>query len=120
VSIIEATGSVARVEYGHGAQRPRARSTSSTRSPETNVGGTRSVQNQWRLAFKRLRPQNGFQKGRAAKTKGRTLDKTLVLNRLGKSYTEDGLDSSFDHIRRELVAAGKIRPSLTFTVCARA
>ena len=52
--------------------------------------------------------------GRAAKAKGRTVDKTLVLNRLGKSYTEDGLDSSFDRIKHELVAAGNIRPGLTF------
>jgi integrase len=37
-----------------------------------------------------------------------------VLNRLGKSYTEDGLHSSFDRIKQELATAGKIRPGLTF------
>jgi len=61
-----------------------------------------------------LNEPDDIQMGRAAKAKGRTADKTLVLNRLGKSYTEDGLDSSFDRIKRELVATGKIRPGLTF------
>ena len=55
-----------------------------------------------------------IQKGRVAKAKGRTVDNTLVLNRLRKSYTEDGLDSSFGRVRRELFATGKIRPSLAF------
>lgn len=61
-----------------------------------------------------LNEPDDIQMGRAAKAKGRTVDKTLVLNRLGQSYTEDGLDSSFDRIKRELVEAGKIRPGLTF------
>ena len=52
-----------------------------------------------------------IQIGRVTKAKGRTVDTTLVLNRLGKSYTEDGLDSSFGRIRRELFATGKIRPA---------
>lgn len=37
-----------------------------------------------------------------------------MLNRLGQPYTEDGLDSSFDRIKRELVKAGTIRADLTF------
>lgn len=61
-----------------------------------------------------LNEPDDIQMGRAAKAKGRTVGKTLVLNRLGQSYTEDGLDSSFDRVKRELVAGGKIRPGLTF------
>ncbi len=61
-----------------------------------------------------LNEPDEIQMGRAAKAKGRTIGKTLVLNRLGQSYTEDGLDSSFDRVKRDLVDAGKIRPGLTF------
>lgn len=61
-----------------------------------------------------LNEPDEFQMGRAAKRDNRKPDKTIVLNRLGKSYTEDGLDSSFDRIKRELVKEGKIRPGLTF------
>ncbi len=39
---------------------------------------------------------------------------TIVVNRWGQSYTADGLDSVFDRIKRDLVAAGAIRPGLTF------
>ena len=61
-----------------------------------------------------LNEPDDIQMGRAAKANGRKVGSTLVLNRLGQPYTEDGLDSSFDRIKRELVAAGKIRPGLTF------
>lgn len=40
--------------------------------------------------------------------------KTLVVNRWGKSFTVDGLDTVFDRVKRELAEAGKIRPGLTF------
>lgn len=50
----------------------------------------------------------------AAKRDGRKVGNKLVLNRLGKPYTKDGLDSSFDRIKRNLVKKGKIRPGLTF------
>ncbi len=51
--------------------------------------------------------------GRAAKRDNRKSDSTLVLNQIGKKYTEDGLD------RRSIVSNalgkdGKIRPGLTF------
>lgn len=52
--------------------------------------------------------------GRAALRDGRKTAGTLVVNRWGKPYTEDGLDSSFDRVKRALVSAGKIRPGLTF------
>jgi len=42
-----------------------------------------------------LNEPDDIQRGRAAKAEGRTVDKTLMLNRLGKSCTEDGLGSSF-------------------------
>jgi integrase len=46
--------------------------------------------------------------------KGRVAGATLVLNRLGASYTSDGLDSVFDKAKRELVKIGTIRSGLTF------
>lgn len=61
-----------------------------------------------------LNEPDEIQMGRAAKVKNRQVGKTLVLNRLGQPYTEDGLDSSFDRIKRELAKAGTIRPGLTF------
>jgi integrase len=39
---------------------------------------------------------------------------TVVVNQAGQPYTRDGLDSVFDKLKRELVAAGTIRPGLTF------
>lgn len=54
------------------------------------------------------------QMGRAAQRNGRKVGDKLVLNRLGQPYTKDGLDSSFDRIKRQLVKEGKIRPGLTF------
>lgn len=47
------------------------------------------------------------------KAKCRAIDK-FWQNRLGKSYTEDGLDSTFDQVKRALVKAGAIRQGLTF------
>jgi integrase len=38
----------------------------------------------------------------------------IVVSQLGKPYTRDGLDSVFDHLKRDLVAAKAIRPGLTF------
>jgi integrase len=38
----------------------------------------------------------------------------LVVSQLGKPYTRDGLDSVFDQLKRDLVTAKAIRPSLTF------
>jgi hypothetical protein len=61
-----------------------------------------------------LNEKDEIQMGRAAKRTGRKVGATLVLNRLGQPYTEDGLDSSFDRIKRDLVKAGAIRPGLTF------
>ncbi len=61
-----------------------------------------------------LNEPDAIQMGRAAKRTGRKVGKTLVLNRLGQPYTEDGLDSSFDQVKRALVEAGTIRPGLTF------
>ncbi len=61
-----------------------------------------------------LNEPDEFQMGRAAKRDNRKPDGTLVLNRIGKKYTEDGLDSSFDRVKRALVKEGKIRPGLTF------
>lgn len=61
-----------------------------------------------------LNEKDEFQLGRAAHREGRTVAGTLVLNRLGKAYTEDGLDSTFDKVKRKLVEAGTIRPGLTF------
>lgn len=61
-----------------------------------------------------LNEKDDIQMGRAAKRTNRKVGATLVLNRLGQPYTEDGLDSSFDRIKRELVKAGTIRPGLTF------
>jgi hypothetical protein len=61
-----------------------------------------------------LNEKDDIQMGRAAKRTARKVGNTLVLNRLGQPYTEDGLDSSFDRIKRELVKSGKIRPGLTF------
>lgn len=61
-----------------------------------------------------LNEKDDIQMGRAAKRSGRKIGATLVLNRLGQPYIEDGLDSSFDRIKRELVKEGKIRPGLTF------
>jgi integrase len=61
-----------------------------------------------------LNEKDEFQMGRAAKRDNRKPGTTLVLNRLGQPYTEDGLDSSFDRVKRELVEAGAIRPGLTF------
>ncbi len=37
-----------------------------------------------------------------------------MLTRFGQRYTKDGLDSSFDRVKRKLVKAGTIRPGLTF------
>lgn len=39
---------------------------------------------------------------------------TVVVNQAGQPYTRDGLDSVFDKLKRDLVAAGTIRPGLTF------
>lgn len=61
-----------------------------------------------------LNEKDDIQMGRAAKRTGRKVGGTLVLNRLGQPYTEDGLDSSFDRIKRQLVKDGTIRPGLTF------
>jgi integrase len=61
-----------------------------------------------------LNEKDDIQMGRAAKHTARKVGNTLVLNRLGQPYTEDGLDSSFDRIKRELVKSGKIRPGPTF------
>ena len=38
----------------------------------------------------------------------------LVVSQPGKPYTRDGLDSVFDQLKRDLVAAKAIRPGLTF------
>lgn len=40
--------------------------------------------------------------------------RTIVVNRRGKPYTRDGLDSVFDKVKRKLVEEGAIRPGLTF------
>ncbi|MFI4998499.1 MAG: tyrosine recombinase XerC [Reyranellales bacterium] len=46
--------------------------------------------------------------------KKRTLAPTLVVNRWGKPYTADGLDTVFDRAKRQLAKAGTIRTGLTF------
>jgi integrase len=46
--------------------------------------------------------------------KGRVIGATLVVNRLGKPYTRDGLDSVFEKLKVELVSEKLIRPGLTF------
>jgi integrase len=61
-----------------------------------------------------LNEPDKIQMGRAAQRNGRKVGDKLVLNRLGQPYTKDGLDSSFDRIKRQLVKEGKIRPGLTF------
>ncbi len=61
-----------------------------------------------------LNEPDDVQMGRAARRTGRKIAGTVVVNRLGQPYTEDGLDSSFDRIKRDLVKAGTIRPGLTF------
>ncbi|MBU8875747.1 site-specific integrase [Reyranella sp. MMS21-HV4-11] len=61
-----------------------------------------------------LNEPDEMQMGRAAQRDGRKVGDRLVLNRLGQPYTKDGLDSSLDRIRRQLVKDGKTRPGLTF------
>lgn len=61
-----------------------------------------------------LNEPDAIQMGRAAQREGRKVGDRLVLNRLGQPYTKDGLDSSFDRIKRQLVKDGKLRPGLTF------
>ena len=46
--------------------------------------------------------------------KGRIIGATLVVNRLGKPYTRDGLDSVFEKLKVDLVSEKLIRPGLTF------
>ncbi len=46
--------------------------------------------------------------------KKRALAPTLVVNRWGKSYTADGLDTVFDRAKRQLAETGTIRTGLTF------
>jgi len=46
--------------------------------------------------------------------KKRALAPTLVVNRWGRSYTSDGLDTVFDRAKRQLAEAGTIRTGLTF------
>jgi hypothetical protein len=53
-----------------------------------------------------LNESDDIQMGRAAQAKGRIFGKTLALNRLSQPYTENGLDSLFESIKRELVNAG--------------
>jgi integrase len=45
---------------------------------------------------------------------GRVIGETLVVNRLGKPYTRDGLDSVFEKLKVDLVREKLIRPGLTF------
>lgn len=61
-----------------------------------------------------LNEPDTIQMGRAAKRDSRKVDDKLVLNRFGQRYTKDGLDSSFDRVKRALVKEGKIRHGLTF------
>ena len=61
-----------------------------------------------------LNEPDAIQMGRATKRDGRRVDDKLVLNRFGQRYTKDGLDSSFDRVKRNLVEAGALRPGLTF------
>jgi integrase len=46
--------------------------------------------------------------------KGRVVGATLVVNRLGKPYTRDGLDSVFEKLKVNLIREKLIRPGLTF------
>ncbi len=46
--------------------------------------------------------------------KGRIVGATLVVNRLGKPYTRDGLDSVFEKLKVDLVREKLIRSGLTF------
>jgi integrase len=45
---------------------------------------------------------------------GRIVGETLVINRLGKHYTRDGLDSVFEKLKVGLVRENLIRAGLTF------